>query len=930
MPPEGPAGATPERVEPIQALLDGLDSSLDETGRETLEGLHRRVFEPLRRVGDRLSKLRDDALASESALRAAGRAVRVACNDLEDVGLPAVLSEELEGHLEGVLSFAHSTPRSLEIAPDGTAAARRSVPAREVVRAVLRASYPERLLDRLRLRPVFVELLQALPEAPADVLGEADHAARLLDRVDQTERHVRLVFDRLRSASVDEVREALLAGGALRRLRRRWRLRRAGARREAGLEELRTQVEALEDDVEDALRERRFAADLARRERALHEAGDAVLALLDDAAAEAAALERLAENLETGGKKVAAELVERLERGDQEGGVGRLTQLEGRIRELLGERQAALPAVDREASDLSGELDRFVDCARALSRVAADYLAERRAEENGDATEGVSAAELARPAVDARRRAVDAVVQARDSLQEAGEILHHGMEAARGELMAGEHPQGAEVAGLLREAFRNAANRLRETAAHFEGSLTSAGTDVRDTPEEILAVVRDRARETAGSAAGAAGAWARAVERGEALGSRWLRALRRSWTVARRIGRAWLGTAPETAAPDVEAGTPPEEGGWEEPVELPRLYRWLFRPEALDDPKLLVGRDEELDRLRALEEAWRAGEAVTAALLGAPGSGKTSVLDCAAAGFSAGTRVRRGRVDRRLSGAGEALAWMARFFGLDEAAGSSVDAMVEALSDRRELVLLEGGHRIFRRRVGGYGAVRALGRVVGATDGQIGWIVSFPLEPWRFLEAAGLLTRRFSSTIHLEAPGPDGLRDIVLRRHRATGCDLTWLGGEALEPDRRRRLATAGTSRTQELLATWYFEDLAEAVGPSVSAALRLWRRCLVPRDEGEVHVRPLRPNLPAMPDGLDRDLLQVTGSFVVHGDLGADDLERVLTGLDMGPHEALELLRRAEMLQEVPGLDPPPLRVDDLLHRRIVRLLRGERILQP
>ncbi|MFW6193357.1 MAG: hypothetical protein ACOC83_07705, partial [Gemmatimonadota bacterium] len=147
MPPEGPAGATPERVEPIRALLDGLDSSLDQAGRETLEGLHRRLFEPLRRVGDRLSKLRDDALASGSTLRAAGRAVRVACNDLEDADLPTVLSEELEGHLERILSFAHSTPRSLEIAPGGDDAARRIVPARAVVRAVLRASYPERLLD---------------------------------------------------------------------------------------------------------------------------------------------------------------------------------------------------------------------------------------------------------------------------------------------------------------------------------------------------------------------------------------------------------------------------------------------------------------------------------------------------------------------------------------------------------------------------------------------------------------------------------------------------------------------------------------------------------------------------------------------------------------------------------------------------------------
>lgn len=934
MPPEGPAGAAADRAEPVQSLLDGLDRSLDEAERETLEHLHGRAFEPLRRMGDRLSTLRDDALEAESPLRAAGRAVRVACNDLEEISLPEVVSEELQGHLERVVAFAHSTPRSLEIAVGRAAASqtapRRSVPARAVVRAVLRASYPAGLSARLRLRPVFVETLEALPEAPADVLGETDHAARLLDRVDQAERHLRLVFDRLRQEAVDEVRSLILAGAGLQRIQRRWRLHRADARRKAALEELDAELDAFGRYVREVLRERRFAADLARRERALHEAGDAVLALLEEAGEEAASLDGLADTLETGGERMASELVERLGRGDEEGSVGRLNRLEERIRELLGERQAALPAVDREASDFSRELDRFVDCATALARVAADYLAERGEDGNGGVGETISAARLAGPATDARRRAVETVVSARDGLRDAGEILHHGLEAARGELMMADRTRGPEVAGLLREGFRNAANRLRETAAHLEKGLTSAGTEIRDTPREILAEVRERARPTSADSGSSAGAWGRRVERTRGVLSGWLDALGGGWDAALRTVRAWIAGPTDGAAPRAETEAFPGEAPGAVEEELPRLYRWLFRPEPLDDPKLLVGRDEELDRLGGLEEPWRAGEPVAAALVGEPGSGKTSLLNCAAAGLPSGVPVRRGRVDVRLSDEAGALSWLARFFGLEETAAPSVETLAGALTDRRELVLLEGGHRLFRRAVGGYGAARALGRLMAATAGRIGWVVAFPREPWRFLEATGLLTRRFGTVLHLEPPGPEGLREIVLRRHRATGCDLTWLGSEALAPERRRRLARAGSARTQELLGSWYFEDLAAAVGPSVSAALRLWRRSLVPHGEDEVRVRPLRPVVPEPAAPLDRELLQVLAAFVVHGDLRPGDLAKVATGLELRSDEALELLERADLLQEVPGLSPPPLRVDDLRYSRIVDRLRDERILNP
>ena len=65
--------------------------------------------------------------------------------------------------------------------------------------------------------------------------------------------------------------------------------------------------------------------------------------------------------------------------------------------------------------------------------------------------------------------------------------------------------------------------------------------------------------------------------------------------------------------------------------DLPEIYRLLFRLAPVEDQRFLVGREQELAGLEQALKDWEAGRFAACLVVGARGSGKTSLLNCAAA-----------------------------------------------------------------------------------------------------------------------------------------------------------------------------------------------------------------------------------------------------------------------------------------------------------
>lgn len=83
-------------------------------------------------------------------------------------------------------------------------------------------------------------------------------------------------------------------------------------------------------------------------------------------------------------------------------------------------------------------------------------------------------------------------------------------------------------------------------------------------------------------------------------------------------------------------------------AQMPVLYRHLFGLEPVQNPRFLVGREQERDSLVHSERAWRDGQGAAVLVVGDRGSGKTSLLNCAITSFEE-KELRRGQFSERIS-----------------------------------------------------------------------------------------------------------------------------------------------------------------------------------------------------------------------------------------------------------------------------------------
>lgn len=961
MPPPGPGDGT-------GSLFDELRRGLGSRGDQLRERLEERLWGPLTELARRMEERAEEARAAEDALRDAGRTLRMACDEVETLAPASVLEEELRRHLEEILPLAHALPRSMELGGEGGG---RRVPARAVAGSVLQGDYPQALLDHLRPEALVVSAPASLPPSPADLLGEEDWRSRLAGAVEGAREHLARVLDEVAAAAVEHIRGRLASGGPFSHLRARLRSRGAGRRGEEAAAGLRRGLAAADEEARGELRRRRLAADLARRERALRDAARRAAELARRTAAESGRIRRIAEGLDA------------LAAGEREGvtvtepGLSRLVD---RVRAALDERREALGSAAAPGQELDADLTRLARRARALAGVAEDFeVREGGGPEGGAGASGQVEGALARVVTDAgeelRRGLRERLDEAREGLREAGEIVRHGAEAAR----AGEGPNGDGSAETIRGACRRAAHRLRETADRLDAGVETSAAAIEELPDRLLAAIREKVapgRRGAGEPDAAAEAFsgrlggARARRRGWRLRpARWRAVLvgflRRAAGAPRGFLARWWrslargGAAEGAGAPAPGEGAPVAE--WVEELErgsdlsgLPSSYRWLFRTDPVDDPRLVVGREEALSRLQEVRSRWEGGRPAAVAVVGAPGSGKTTLLNCASASLGEGAPVRRGRVDRRLGSSAEAVTWLGEFLGPGGADGAApgdvdgsygeggrfsaaapgspddADALADQLGDRREIVLLENGERLFRREVGGYAAAETLGRLMEATADRMAWIITFERLSWEFLRKVTSLAVHFDEVVDLGPLDREELEEAIMARHRLTGYDLEFEPPESgLSAGRRTRLHASSAAERQALLRGWCMDQLHDDGEREIGEALFLWRRCLraAPGESGVVRARWEPPLDPAPLDRLDRDVHFALAAVALHGDLPAEAL--VPRGDGMVWEGVARVLETTGLVEPVPGLAPPaPLRIRPFVQRRIAAWLRDSNVL--
>lgn len=328
--------------------------------------------------------------------------------------------------------------------------------------------------------------------------------------------------------------------------------------------------------------------------------------------------------------------------------------------------------------------------------------------------------------------------------------------------------------------------------------------------------------------------------------------------------------------------------------ELPAIYRRLFRFEAVQDPRFLVGREQEMAAIAEARTFWEAGRPVALIIVGERGSGKTSLINCALKRVLEDFEVLRGEFQERLVTEAQLMGFLAQLVSTDP------DRLLEFFSERRRVVILEELERTFLRQVGCYAALRAMQRVIAATCSSTLWILVVNQVAFKFLDATVRLGDSFSHRIDAASASPDALRQAILLRHNLSGLRLKF----APLPSRDKvlqnlRILVRGQTDPESV----FFDTLAKESGGAFRTAFDIWLGHIERVESGVLYMQSLAaPDLSPLITALDITDLFTLAAILQHGSLTPDEHARIFQKTPRSSRAQMDGLLAREIIEKDPG----------------------------
>jgi hypothetical protein len=384
-------------------------------------------------------------------------------------------------------------------------------------------------------------------------------------------------------------------------------------------------------------------------------------------------------------------------------------------------------------------------------------------------------------------------------------------------------------------------------------------------------------------------------------------------------------------------------------ADLPLVYRRLFSFRPLRNEDLLVGREADRAAVERHAERWREGLTTPLVLTGAPGTGRTSLLNVLRSTTFASAEYHHLELTERITSEATFAKMGARALGLphDPDAAPTLDALAERIRalpepDGLRVCVIEQFEHLFQRRVGGTTLGARVLNVLSETDPSVLWIVTTSRAAWQFVEASEPAAARLVEQHPLDPFDRDELEELILRRHRRSGLRLSFEAPEGTaQPLLAHRLRTVDDEeQRQALLRSAFFDHLHEACGSNVMLALFYWFRSVsLDETDATLRVRPLDPVSFDVLDTLPLPHAFVLKALLEHGTLTVEELAEVRGDDPDTARALLETLGNALLVAPADRVEGPGVfrfssvdretryRIRPLLVHPVIRVLRSRNI---
>ncbi len=328
--------------------------------------------------------------------------------------------------------------------------------------------------------------------------------------------------------------------------------------------------------------------------------------------------------------------------------------------------------------------------------------------------------------------------------------------------------------------------------------------------------------------------------------------------------------------------------------ELPALYGSLFRLAPVDDRRFLIGRDQELAGLKQAFKDWDSGRFAACLFIGARGSGKTSLLNCAATSAFAGSKLIRTQFVKRALDKDMIDDFLRNLLELDQHAD-----LAAAFAAERRVVMIEESERIYLRKVGGFQGAKHLLSWIHRTASTTLWLIVMNDRAFRVLDAGVQFGSAFSHRINAMSVSRTDLENAILQRHRLSGLRLEFAPPPAGDPRVNRAKRLIGLEESPQAL---FFDSLYQQSGGIFRSAFELWLSS-VEQVQGEMlKIRqPLEPSFGNFRRELTQDDHFSLLAIHEHGSLTDAEMTELLCDEDDLTH------RRMSRLMALGLIEPDP-----------------------